>query len=317
MSSEPALVLEDLSLRYGRRAPWALDRLTCSFPRGAICGLVGPNGAGKTSLFSVISGLLPQDRGSVDILGEGEFNPQRFKGRLGVLPQDAALDGRLTSTEFLRYMGNLQGMTSARALEDAQKTLESLNLGDRARDRISSLSHGMTRRLAVASALLGQPELVLLDEPMSGLDPAQALSLRTLLQRLRGKSTLVVSSHNLAELERICDHVVLLDSGRCVVEGSVAQVCAREQLEHWQLGDGEVPIAALQLALPGHSFVVEGRILVHSAATDAELDAASVVIAGVLAEAGLPIRGLSRGRSLEQSFFEDREDGVRSVRSTT
>ena len=87
MSSDDALVLEGLSLRYGRRAPRALDLLSCRFPRGAICGLVGPNGAGKTSLFSVISGFLPPDAGTVDILGGGGFCPKRLKGRLGVLPQ--------------------------------------------------------------------------------------------------------------------------------------------------------------------------------------------------------------------------------------
>jgi len=314
MSTDSALVLDGLSLRYGRRSPWALDHLSCSFPRGAICGLVGPNGAGKTSLFSVISGFLPQDAGTVDILGSGEFCPQRLKGLLGVLPQDAVLDGRLTCSEFLQYMGTLQGMGTSQALASSRATLASLNLEERADHRISSLSHGMGRRLAVASALLGDPELVLLDEPVSGLDPEQARSLRKLLLKLRGKATLVVSSHNLAELERICDYVVLIDAGRCVLQGTVDEVCARSQLENWQLGEGEVPLAALQAQLPGHTFLVEEGTLVHSAPGDADLDASSVVIAGILAAAGLSIRALSRGRSLEQSFFEDREQKVHSAR---
>jgi ABC-2 type transport system ATP-binding protein len=314
MGNDDALVLDGLSLRYTRRGPWALDHLSCSFPRGAICGLVGPNGAGKTSLFSVISGFLPQDKGTVDILGSGEFCPQSFKGLLGVLPQDAVLDGRLTCSEFLQYMGTLQGMATSQALASARATLASLNLEERADHRISSLSHGMARRLAVASALLGEPKLVLLDEPVSGLDPEQARSLRELLLKFRGRATLVVSSHNLAELERICDYVVLIDAGRCVVQGTVDQVCARTQLEHWHLGDGEVPLAALEAQLPGHTFLLEERTLVHSAPGNADLDAASVVVAAILAAAEVPIRALSRGRSLEQSFFEDRDPKVHSAR---
>jgi ABC-type multidrug transport system ATPase subunit len=313
-SSDFALVLDGLSLRYSRRAPWALDRFSCRFPRGEICGLVGPNGAGKTSLFSVISGFLPQDHGRVDILGEGEFRPERFKGRLSVLPQDAVLDGRLTSLEFLQYMGTLQGMSGSQAATAARQTLASVNLDNRATDRIGSLSHGMGRRLAVASALLGQPELVLLDEPLSGLDPAQARSLRAVLMQLRGSTTLVVSSHNLSELERICDYIVLVDAGRCVLEGAVDEVCARSQLEHWELGAGEVPLEALAARLPEHSFHVEGSVLVHGAPPKADLDMTSVVVAELLAAAGVPIRALSRGRSLEQSFFEDRASRVQSTR---
>lgn len=298
-----ALIVRGLRKRYGRRSPWALDSLECRFPTGALCGLVGPNGAGKTTLYSVVCGFLPPDEGSVDILGEGGFDPHRLKGRVGVLPQDAEIQGQLTCDEFLRYMARLQGLPRAEARAEAQRVLAGVGLGDRQDGLVSSLSHGMRRRLAVASALLGSPELVLLDEPTAGLDPVQAAGLRTLLSALRGTCTLIVSSHNLVELERLCDWVVLLERGRCVRQGTVAEVTGRSQVVTWTLAPGELPLEELARALPGHGFSREGDVLVQRAPGEADLDASAVVIARVLADAGVGIRALQRGRSLEESFL--------------
>ncbi|MCO4771469.1 MAG: ABC transporter ATP-binding protein [Deltaproteobacteria bacterium] len=308
--STAALRVDGLSKRYGRRSAWALDSLTCHVPRGVICGLVGPNGAGKTTLYSVISGFLPQEAGTVDILGEGPFDPWRLRGRLGVLPQDAALDERLTCREFLLYMGALQGLSGKEAAQAADVALDEVNLTDRARDRIASLSHGMRRRLSAASALLAQPELVLLDEPMAGLDPVQAASLREVLVRQRGRGTLVVSSHNLVELERICDWVILLEKGKLVQQGTVAEVTGRGVHVGWTVGPGldAAVLASLEAALPGHTLRVEAQgdgALLHQATPPGDdLDASAVVVARVLAAGGVAIRGCQRGRSLEESFLE-------------
>ncbi|MEE2750588.1 MAG: ABC transporter ATP-binding protein [Myxococcota bacterium] len=238
--SSPALVLEGLRKRYTRRGPWVLDGLTCRFPRGAVSGLVGPNGAGKTTLFSAVVDFLKLQDGRVDILGEGPFEAFRFKGRIGVLPQDAQLDPRLTPHAFLRGMGQLQGLSRVESEAAVRRALASVNLTERGKDRVGALSHGMRRRISVASALLGQPELVLLDEPTAGLDPREAASLRALLKGLGGKTSVVVSSHNLAELEQICDHVVLIEAGRCLGEGTVEELTARGGVETWSLGPGEL-----------------------------------------------------------------------------
>ena len=310
--AQAALRIDGLSKRYGRKAPWALDALTCHVPRGVICGLVGPNGAGKTTLYSVISGFLPQEAGTVDILGEGPFDPWTLRGRLGVLPQDASLDERLTCQEFLEYMGALQGLGMGDAREAAQVALEEVNLTDRARDRIASLSHGMRRRLSAASALLNAPELVLLDEPMAGLDPVQAASLREVLVRQRGRGTLVVSSHNLVELERICDWVILLEKGKLVQQGTVAEVTGRGVHVGWTVGPGvseEAPVfLALSAALLGHTLRYEptgdGGILHQATPPGDDLDASAVTVARVLAEHGVAIRACQRGRSLEESFLD-------------
>ncbi len=300
----PALVLADLRKRYSRSGPWALDGLSCSFPRGAISGLVGPNGAGKTTLFSAVAGYLQLQGGAVDILGEGPFDPFRLKGRLGMLPQDATLDLRLTPRIFLRGMGRLQGMSTAESEAAADRAVGDVNLMERADDRVGALSHGMRRRLAVASALLGEPELVVLDEPTAGLDPKEASSLRDILLGLRGGSSLIVSSHNLVELERICDHVVLIEAGRCLGQGTIAELTSKGVEESWTLGPGEVPLDALRAALPSHTFELHDGTLVHRAPTERDLDSGSIRIAGQLAAASIPIRGVRRGRSLEDSYLE-------------
>ena len=301
-----ALIVQGLRKRYGRRSPWALDGLDCHFPRGALCGLVGPNGAGKTTLYSVACGFLPPDEGSVDLLGGGPFDPWRLKGRVGVLPQDAEIQGRLTCGEFLRYMGSLQGLTSGRAGSEAERVLRGVKLFDRRDSLVASLSHGMRRRLAVASALIGTPELVLLDEPTAGLDPVQAAGLREELLALRGTATLIVSSHNLVELERICDWVVLMEAGRCVRQGTVADVTGQRQVVTWRLAPGNVPLEAMRAALPDHELQrpTDGEsVLVQRAPVDADLDGSAVVIARLLSEAGIGVRGIQRGRSLEESFL--------------
>ena len=307
-----ALVVSGLRKRYGRRSPWALDGLDCRFPAGALCGLVGPNGAGKTTLYSVVCGFLPPDEGQVDLLGGGPFDPWRLKGRVGVLPQDAEIQGRLTCGEFLRYMGSLQGLSSRRARAEAERVLRGVRLLDRQDSLVASLSHGMRRRLAVASALVGSPELVLLDEPTAGLDPAQAAGLREELLALRGSATLIVSSHNLVELERICDWVVLMQAGRCVMQGTVADVTGQHQVVTWTLAPGPVPLVALRAALPEHQLdhaLQEGSVLVQRAPAHADLDDSAIVIARLLAEAGVGLRGVQRGRSLEESFLASTEAG--------
>ena len=311
---DDALRLVGVRKRYSKRGPWALDGLSCRFPRGSVCGLVGPNGAGKTTMYSVVCGFLPVDEGGVDLLGEGPFDPWRLKGRVGILPQDAELDERRTCREFLRYMAALQGLGAA-GPEAADTALRSVLLFDRADHRVGSLSHGMRRRVSVASALLGSPELVLMDEPTAGLDPVQARSLRRVLANHRGRSTLVVSSHNLVELEQICDWVVLLENGRCVREGPVSEVTGQRQMVDWTLGPGDPPLTALREGLPGHEWAwappgepeAGGGVLTQRAPADADLDEASQIAAALLCAAGIGIRGLQRGRSLEDSFFEERE----------
>ncbi len=302
-----ALSLDGVHKQYGRGKK-ALAGLTCRFPSGSICGLVGPNGAGKTTAFSVVSGYLQPDAGSIDILGGGPFSSYRLKGRLGVLPQDAALSDRHTPRELLVHCGRLQGLGATASRDEAARILEVVRLGDRVDNRISTLSHGMRRRVAVASALMGSPELVLLDEPLAGLDPVQAHSLRDALKGLRGVQTLVISSHNLAELERMCDWVVMLANGHCVQEGTLADVTGQTQRVEWHV-NGDVPLERLRSALPGHTLSMDGGKLIQEA-PDGTLDKSSIEIMRVLADVGVSVREVRRGVSLERRFIDETKNHV-------
>lgn len=300
-----ALVFEGVTKRYARGAPPALDGLSFTVPAGVVCGFVGPNGAGKTTAFSVLSGFLPVDAGRVDLLGLGAYDPWRMKGRVGVLPQDALLPERHTAVELLTHLGRLQGMAGDAAHADAVRLVHALGLTEKIGARIGALSHGMQRRVAVATALIGGPELVVLDEPTAGLDPVQARGLRDLLRGLRGRQTLIISSHNLLELEQLCDWVVMIDRGRCVRQGSVAEVTGRSERIVWELGPGLLDLDALRVVLPGADIARDGAVLTTVAAAGTDLDALTVVVMRALAEAGVPLRGLRRGVSLEDRFIDD------------
>jgi ABC-2 type transport system ATP-binding protein len=312
-----ALRLHEITKRFGRHV--ALDNLSFEIPEGAICGLVGPNGAGKTTAFSVVSGYLQPDEGRVDILGQGPFDPYALKGRLGVLPQDAILPDRHTPRELLTHLARLQGESRRAGRIEAEHQLERVGLSDRINARIHTLSHGMQRRVAVATALVGNPDLVLLDEPLSGLDPRQAGSLRDALSELRGIKTLIISSHNLAELERLCDHVILLDRGSVVEQGPLDEVTGRHEVLVWTFApQTSPPLDLLQAALSDHSFELESDTskegghpprstltrLIHHIPQHSDGDAATLVVTRILLEAGIPIRSLSRGQSLERAFFD-------------
>lgn len=300
--SRSALRLSHVTKRFGDHL--ALNDVSITIPEGTICGLVGPNGAGKTTAFSVIAGFLNPDEGEVDILGEGSFDPYSFKGRLGVLPQDAILPNRHTPRGLLTHLARLQGLPKEEARVEARQKLTRVGLLERMDDAIHTLSHGMQRRVAVASALVGDPDLVLLDEPLAGLDPRQAGNVRSALSELRGIKTLIVSSHNLAELERLCDWVVMMDHGTIVEQGPMAKVTGRGDVIRWDIGPHSVDLDLLHAALPGHVFVRQGDILEQQTPAQCDIDAASLAVMQHLVSAEIPVRSLSRGQSLERAFFD-------------
>ena len=303
-----ALAFSGVSKRYGRNGIRALDEMSFSVPQGSICGFIGPNGAGKTTTFSVVSGYLKPDEGEINVLGQAGFDPFALKGRLQVLPQDAELGTQHTPRELVAHLARLGGLGRREALDAAEKTLRDMRLEDRMNARIGTLSHGMRRRVAVATALVGRPELVLLDEPTAGLDPVQAQSLREVISRSRGTRTMVISSHNLDELERICDWVVMVDAGRCVRQGTVAEVTGRQSHVTWVLGPGHVPLEAIRQEMPHHRFSLEERTLHETIRAEGDADASSIRIAALLAEHGVAIREVRRGQSLQQTFLNDARD---------
>jgi len=301
-----ALTFEGVGKRYGRIQ--ALDGLKFDVPRGSIFGLVGPNGAGKTTTFAIGCGFLHADRGAVNLLGVGPFNAKKHRGRVTALPQDAALGRDLTLLDVLRYFGELQGIPHAQIQSESERILKLVDLTDRAKSRTRTLSHGMLRRLGIGQAFLGNPELVLLDEPTNGLDPRQARDIRNFIASQRGTRTIVVSSHNLHEIETVCDHVALIDHGRLVAGGTLSQVTNRNEEVCITLAEGPWPIAQVKAALPGDT--------VEEDAANRTLRIRFVVQPGRQAEdvTGLALRALldngarisavSRGQSLERAFLE-------------
>lgn len=239
MISRVALSTKGLVKRYGKTR--ALDGFTLDVPAGAILGLVGPNGSGKTTWMMSVAGLLRLDAGEVSVLGGGAFDAAVHSGRLAILPQDSELPLEMTPEALFVAFARLQGLTAAAARAAAAETLEAVNLTDHARKPIRALSHGMRKRVMTGQCFLGQPELVLLDEPMNGLDPEEAERMRKLI--LRGQSanrTIVISSHNLLDLERLCTHVAFVEKGRVIRFGTVAELTAGgRSLEDCYLRRGE------------------------------------------------------------------------------
>ncbi len=283
-----ALVCEAITKRF--RKTVALSGLDLVVPTGTICGLVGPNGAGKTTLLSIVAGFLTPDSGRVDLLGRGPFDPGVHRGRVGILPQDAELPTASTPRQILSVWGRLQGLSAADTRRAVEGVLETVLLSDRADARVGTLSHGMRRRVTVASALLGDPELVLLDEPTSGLDPTQARHLRERLGAERGRRTVLVSSHNLAELEEICDHVLFMEGGRCVRGGPLAVLTGR---------DREVRVRLVAPFPPGRTALEILRVPDGVAPEDAT----SAFLLTLLKE-GARVSEVHRGESLERTYFD-------------
>ena len=304
MSDRYALRLHNVTKRYGKTV--ALDSVRLDVPRGALMGLIGDNGAGKTTLFSVVTGQVLVDAGEVDVLGSGPFDARSHGARVRVLPQDCAMPPHSSAEQVLRYYARLQGASRAESKREADRVLELVRLGDRRKSRVRQLSHGMKRRLAVAQALLGDPELVLLDEPTGGLDPQLVVEMREILLQQRGRRTLVVSSHILADLEAICDHVAFMESGRCVRAGPVDEIMHRGRIVRVTLKSAPPDLDALATIIEERAGVVDGVELRFAIDPDEDpADACSEVLAQLLA-ADLKVLEVRLGRSLEAAYLETR-----------
>lgn len=212
--------LRGIRRSYGRKV--ALQGLDLSLPAGTILGLLGPNGAGKSTTMRLLAGLLEPTAGTLRI-GPAYLPDDRalVRTRLGYMPEDNPLPEDLRVEEYLRWRARLKGYRGEALKRQVARVLDACDLARTARRKmIGTLSRGFRQRVGVAEAFLGQPALLLLDEPTLGLDPHQVLAMRQLLQEGRGQSTLVVSSHLLAEVEMICDQVLILHQGVRVACGS-------------------------------------------------------------------------------------------------
>ncbi|MGW6930940.1 ABC transporter ATP-binding protein [Lentzea sp. NPDC054927] len=226
----PGVTLEarELSKWFGSRT--AVDSVSFTAHEGEVIGLLGPNGAGKTTTIRMLSTVLDPTGGSFSVAGIPSSRPSEIRARIGVLPESAGYPGHQTGLEYLIYHGRLFELSRDEARQTAVRLLGQVGLADRAQSRIATYSRGMRQRLGIARALVNNPSVVFLDEPTLGLDPAGQREILVLVRTIaeaRG-TTVVLSTHTLPEVEQVCSSVLILDKGRVLVSGSVAEVTSTE-----------------------------------------------------------------------------------------
>ncbi len=218
-----AVVLEGVCKSFGEKV--ALDELWLRIPTGSICGFLGPNGAGKTTTLRLIIGIFRPDAGQLQVLGQTD--PTRVKHRLGYLPEEKGLYKKMRVRDLILYFAQLKGMEVGQARQRADELLATLGLADWADKKCEALSKGMGQKLQILISLIHRPELVILDEPFSGLDPLGRDAMRDLILELRREGrTVIFSTHVMEQAEQLCDRVVLIDRGRKLVEGPLEEVRA-------------------------------------------------------------------------------------------
>ena len=286
-----------LSKHYGRLV--ALNDINLSIEKGKPIALIGPNGAGKTTLMSVISGFIRPSGGSVTVFGKRPghaSNNQKFS----VLPQDALFDPNFTISSQLTLYAKLRGIENPAA--EVQRVLERVQIQDRSKSKPEDLSHGMRKRLLIAQALLGTPELILLDEPTAGIDPPNARLIRDLIVAESDSTTFVVSSHNLDELEKVCDRVIHLADGRLLSQGSISDatkeegfltlVTESECTEAIQALDGLINLSGNH----GNEYIVK-----YDAIKQPQFH---ITLLQILADNNIRYKRLINGRTLEEKMYQ-------------
>jgi ABC-2 type transport system ATP-binding protein len=319
VSHVPLLVCRGLRKSFGERV--AVDDVSFEIAPGQAYGLLGPNGAGKTTTLRLLVGLARPTRGTV-IIDDGRIDPARPDRRLGigVLDQDPRYYGWMTGRELVELAGRLQGLDGGEARARAKETLGLVGLSDAAGRRVAGYSGGMRQRLGIAQALVARPRLLILDEPVSSLDPEGRRDLLVLIAELRASATVLFSTHVLADIERICDRVGILDHGRLVTEAPLDELLARFALPLYRLDPEpgqEAAVEALATVLRGTPWVDgvrthEGQLVVSVS----DERAASAGLLPLVVAGGVRLAAFERVRpSLEDVFLRlvGRDNGAEAV----
>jgi ABC-2 type transport system ATP-binding protein len=222
-----ALEIRGLTKQFGGN--WAVDNLDLVVQQGEFHALLGPNGAGKTTTLRIVAGLTPADHGSVSILGHDiELDPMGARRLLAFLPDDPLLYGKLDAFEYLEFVAGLWSMDAAAARARAQELLDVLALADQAGKRVEGYSRGMRQKLALAGALIHDPALMILDEPLTGLDAAAARQVKDILvDRVRRGGTVILTTHILEIAERLAERISIISRGRILAQGTLAELRGR------------------------------------------------------------------------------------------
>jgi lipooligosaccharide transport system ATP-binding protein len=273
MADAPLIEAHDLTKRYGEFV--AVDGIDFSVERGETFGFLGPNGAGKSSTMRMIGAVSPPSGGTLRVLGgDPERDGPEIRSRLGVVPQDDNLDLELDVGENLHVYGRFFGLPRDEIRRRTDELLEFVHLADRRESRVDSLSGGMKRRLTIARALINEPELMLLDEPTTGLDPQARHALWDRLYRLKQRGvTLVLTTHYMDEAEQLCDRLVVMDRAKIVAEGSPRELIDRyveREVVELRFGDRNGGPSLDELA--DHVEVLQDRVVIGTDDGDAVVD---------------------------------------------
>jgi len=307
-SGDAAVRTRGLTKRFG--SVLALDSLDLDVPRGSVFGLLGPNGAGKTTTIRILTGLARATSGSASVAGVDVSNDRPdLRRRLGYLDQDPRFYGWMKGRELLELVGRLAGLAGPGLRTRVDATLERTGLAEAGSRRIGTYSGGMRQRLGIAQAVLHEPELLILDEPVSSLDPEGRRDLLELIESLAGTATVVVSTHVLADVERICDRVAILDRGRLVTKGPLSELLAAHARPIFRLrpvlgqGDRVAALATQLRAAPWAKSVEVAAGTVRIDVTDA--DAASRQILPLVVASGVALTSFEQAQpTLEDVFLE-------------
>ena len=308
VSAGPAIEARGLTKQFG--AILALDRLDLVVPRGSIFGLLGPNGAGKTTTIRILTGLARPTAGSASVAGVAVgLDEPELRRRLGYLDQDPRFYSWMKGRELLELVGRLHGLAGSELRSRVGEMLARTGLTAAADRRIGGYSGGMRQRLGIAQALLHDPQILFLDEPVSSLDPEGRRDLLELIAGLRGEATVVLSTHVLSDVERICDRVAILDRGRRVTEGPLEELLAAHARPLYRLVPApgqDAAVAALVDRLRAATWTNDvsaaaGLIRV----TVSDPDAAAGGVLPLVVTAGVVLESFERARpTLEDVFLE-------------
>jgi ABC-2 type transport system ATP-binding protein len=300
-----ALITNSIVKRYGSKI--ALNGMTASIPSASITGLIGANGAGKTTWMMAVAGFLRIQSGSVNLLGGGPFNPALHRGRVSILPQDSELPCESYPLETLVHYGRLQGLSKVDADQSARSVLTAVHLADRMNNPIRTLSHGMRKRVMIAQCFIGKPELILLDEPLSGLDPREVANMRNFISAKSPGQTIVISSHNLYDLELLCDYIVFVKKGKTTRTATIAELTDKTAILVYNLTSAPLSTADLSELLPECTLTLSDHQSQLSCSFDKTRVSAeqinATLIPALLKSTG--IISIERGRSLEEQVLNE------------
>lgn len=303
--AEPALALKDVTKRFGRQT--ALDGLSMTVPSKSIAAFVGANGAGKTTTFSLIGTFFRPDSGSIFVGGLPLAAYRRGGGIIGILPQDVLFFENRSLERHLLMFSRLAGFPPKAARVEAARVLELTDLSDRANALPSELSHGMKVRFGVAQSLVGSPKLILLDEPTAGLDPKMVASFRSIIENLKGTTTLIISSHDLGQLELMCDYLCIIDHGKLIRQGGMGQLLFKSSQIVYHLGAALPALSLFNTADPEYLFELRAPEVLTVQFNPEKHRVADVnaLVLSILLKNDVPILEVESKRTLEEAYLAE------------